>query len=160
MEAICLLVNQVVLPSLHMSLGIFKKLFDMLEAQCHELDMKLFSLCVTNTDEDDDDATPECNFDQQVYAEYKRQILITEEKQKKEEELEQVEEELPLHLLQNNLQAIDQTFQDMAKRAFTLRQELQELVSLFLQFFKFIFFYLFLCNFRFLFVYLFIIIYI
>ena len=126
------LINQVVLPSLHISLGIFKKLFDMYEEQCHELDMKLFTLCVTNpADEDDldDDTPPLCNFDQQVNAEYKRQILLRDDKQKKEEELEQIEEELPLHLLQNDLKSVDKTFKDMAKRAFTIRQELHELVS-------------------------------
>ena len=47
----------------------------------------------------------------------------------KQEELEQTEEELPLHLLQQQMQNVDRVFQQMANRAFTLRHDLEELVS-------------------------------
>ena len=111
-----------------MSLGIFKKLYDMLEERCHHLDVELFSLSVEHTDQSDSPSSDH-NFDQRIKEEWIHQQKVKDEINKKEEELEQIEEELPLYLLQKDLQTADTVFKDMANRAFTLRHELQELVS-------------------------------
>ena len=54
---------------------------------------------------------------------------MEKEKATKAAELEQIEEELPLHLLQRNHQNADHVFTELTKRAFELRREIQELVS-------------------------------
>ena len=111
-----------------MSLGIFKKLYDMLEEKCHEIDMHLFRLCVKHSEDNDDQS--DNNFDQCVKEEYIRQNKVKVEKTAKQAELDQIEEELPIYLLQKDLQSADGVFNDMARRAFALRQELQEMVNM------------------------------
>ena len=109
-----------------MSLGIFKKLYDMLEESCHELDVRLFKLCVVHSDSSD---LSDNNFNQRAMEECQHQAKMEDEKATKAAELEQIEEELPLHLLQRNHQDADPVFTELAKRAFELRRQLQELVS-------------------------------
>ena len=98
----------------------------MLEQQCQNLDEKLFALCVTNID--GDDTPPNCNFEQQVDAAVHQHNALKQERERKAAELEEAEDELPLYVLQQDLQSANSAFQDTAKRAFTLRQELQNLV--------------------------------
>ena len=118
---------QVVLPILHMSLGIFKKLYDMLEESCQDIDVQLFTLCVKHNEVDN----PSNNFDQRVKEEYARQLRTKKEREAKLAEMDRIEEELPLYLLQRELQAADGVFKDMANRTFTLKREIQELVICF-----------------------------
>ena len=99
----------------------------MFEERCHQLDLKLFTLRVQHTDDEDLSST---NFDQKVAGEFRRQQQIAHDVTKKQQDLEQVEEVLPLHLLQQNLQNADMVFREMANKAFTLRRELEDLVSL------------------------------
>ena len=119
--------HKVVLPSLHMSLGIFKKIYDMFEAECHKIDLKLFQLRVQHADEEE---LMSNNFDQRVAGEFQKQQQLTTDIAEKKEELEQVEDDLPLHILQQNLPQADKVFREMANRAYTLRQEIEELVSI------------------------------
>lgn len=120
-----LLKLQVVLPTLHISLGIFKKLYDLLENSCHKIDFTLYQLRVQNADKDDDCSN---NFDLKVAEEFERQQKLKKDQASKQKELEQVEEELPLEVLQQSLRNDKHIFQGMANRAFTLRQQLQEMV--------------------------------
>ena len=114
------------LPTLHMSLGIFKKLYDMLEESCHRIDVQLFQLCVSHFDSSD---PAENNFDQLAMQQCKTEEKMKADKAKKEAELDQIEEELPLHLLQKEHQQVDGVFQELAYRAFELRRQIQGLVS-------------------------------
>lgn len=98
----------------------------MFEAECHKIDLKLFRLRVQNTDEEELSSD---NFDQQVAEEFQKQQQRGLDIVEKQEELEQVEDELPLHILKNDSPKIDAVFQAMANRAYTLRQEINELVS-------------------------------
>lgn len=100
----------------------------MFEARCHMLDLKIFELLVKHADEDDIEESA-TNFDQKVAKEFDRQKQVAQNKTMKQDELEQIEEELPLHLLQRDLKNADQMFKQMANRAFTLRQELEQLLS-------------------------------
>ena len=59
---------QVILPTLHISLGVFKKKFDLLEKECHSLDVELLHLRVRT-----EDSAGRTNFDDQVVAERERQ---------------------------------------------------------------------------------------
>ncbi len=98
----------------------------MFEAECHKVDLKLFRLRVQNTDEEE---LASDNFDQRVADEFKKQQQQELDIAEKQEELEQVEDELPLYILQKNLPKADKEFEAMANRAYTLRQEINELVS-------------------------------
>ena len=100
----------------------------MYEASCHKLDLKLFEMRVQFAEEDD--LASSTNFDQKVGSEFHHQQQLARDKSIKQDELEQIEEELPLHLLQQNLQNADQVFRQMANRAFNLRHELEELVRI------------------------------
>ena len=66
--------HKVVLPSLHMSLGIFKKIYDMFEAECHKIDLKLFQLRVQHAYEEE---LMSNNFDQRVAGEFQKQQQLT-----------------------------------------------------------------------------------
>ena len=79
---------------------------------------------------EEDDLASSTNFDQKVGSEFHHQQQLARDKSIKQDELEQIEEELPLHLLQQNLQNADQVFCQMANRAFNLRHELEELVRI------------------------------
>ena len=104
----------------------------MYEASCHKLDLKLFEMRVQFAEEDD--LASSTNFDEKVGSEFHHQQQLARDKFIKQDELEQIEEELPLHLLQQNfqqnLQNADQVFCQMANRAFNLRHELEELVRI------------------------------
>ena len=114
-----------------MSLGIYKKLFDLFESRCHAIDLKLYKLRVQYTDQDDM-LQETSNFDEKVAAECVRQHKLDKEKAEKEQELEQLEEELPLRVLQH-LNVSKSAFQGMANRAFVLRLQLQEMVIYFMK---------------------------
>ncbi|XP_038062601.1 uncharacterized protein LOC119733094 [Patiria miniata] len=64
--------DHVVLPSLHISLGNFKQMYE-LEEHCHKLDYTLFKLRVTHADNDDDEEDP-TNFDKRVTEEYTKRL--------------------------------------------------------------------------------------
>ncbi|XP_038062353.1 uncharacterized protein LOC119732823 [Patiria miniata] len=122
-------VLKVILPSLHISLGIFKKIYDLLESDCHSLDVRLFKLRVEGADEDDDD--DEFNFDQAVVAEVRRQQELQHQLLQKRESLEELEEELPLFQLQSHPQAqqIHGEYREMICKAGQLHTDITELES-------------------------------
>ena len=99
----------------------------MFEAECHIIDLKLFQLRIQHTDEENDVSN---NFDQRVAEEFQKQQTLATSITDKQQELEQVEDELPLYILQNNLHQVDRAFSEMANRAYTLRREIKDLVSI------------------------------
>ncbi|XP_071796273.1 uncharacterized protein [Asterias amurensis] len=116
--------DHVVLPSLHISLGVFKKLFDLYESACHELDLKLFKLRYEHDEVDTDAARS--NFETQIDAEIKHQIDKKIQLTEKQNQLEQLEEDLPLYILQHETNKVDEQFIQMAHERFRLRAEIQE----------------------------------
>ena len=119
---------QVILPSLHISLGVYKKLFDLLEDHCHKIDIRVFKLRLQHTDLSD---VPECksNFDQQILAAYKAQQKLQTDIDRKKSELEEIEEELPLQMLYGQIKG-DDHLSNVAQRAVQLRTQLQNLVGI------------------------------
>ncbi|XP_071787541.1 uncharacterized protein [Asterias amurensis] len=117
-------IDQVVIPSLHISLGIYKKLFDMFESSCHNIDLKLYKWSVEFADEDDDNSAT--NFEQQISNEFERQQKIDSVMTQKQKELEQLEEELPLQFFQDQKNA-GKAFEGIANKAFKIRCELEEM---------------------------------
>ena len=107
---------QVILPTLHISLGVFKKLFDLLEKECHSMDVELLHLRVRT-----EDSAGRTNFDDQVVAERERQDNVKQILEEKRNDLERAEEELPLHVLQNTREEMDEAFRDVAEIVFKLR---------------------------------------
>ena len=118
---------QVIIPTLHISLGVYKKLFDLLERACHGLDVKLFQLRVTCKEHEQG-----TNFDDQVITEIQRQDKIQQELAEKQAALEEAEEELPLHILNNEseLEDMDEAFRETATSVFKLRADIRDLVIL------------------------------
>ncbi|XP_038053533.1 uncharacterized protein LOC119725985 [Patiria miniata] len=114
--------DHVIIPTLHISLGVYKKLFDLLERACHDLDVKLFQLRVTSQDHEEG-----TNFDDQIAAEIQRQNKIQQDLTEKRSALEQAEEELPLYALRNNCDKMDEAFRDTATSVFKLRADIRDL---------------------------------
>ena len=55
---VCFFVFQVVVPSLHLGLGIYKNLFDKLEAECHEIDSIIYKAMVVDGSDENDSPEP------------------------------------------------------------------------------------------------------
>ena len=68
------------------------------------------------------------NFEAQIIAEMKRQSDIRKQLTEKQAVLEQIEEELPLYVLQYKPEKVDGPFCKMAHERFKLRAEIQEKV--------------------------------
>lgn len=109
---------------MHISLGVYKKLYDLFERDCHEVDLELFHLRVQA--QDNFNLT---NFDDQVRDEKERLGRIQEQLHEKRVALESAEEDLPLYVLQNEMEEIDDNFRDAATLAFKLRSDIQALVK-------------------------------
>ena len=77
----------------------FKKLYDLFEGECHDLDSHLFKLRAdAEVDSDEDDLEVE-NFDAQVSASISKQHNISKQLQDKQARLEEIEDDLPLYVL-------------------------------------------------------------
>ena len=97
----------------------------MLESHCHNLDVKIFKLRVQHADPSE---ACETNFDQEVIAAFKAQQQLQLDIEKKKAKLDEIEEELPLHMLYGQLNDDDDQSNNMAKRALQLRTEIHDLV--------------------------------
>ena len=108
----------------------FKKLYDLLESDCHNLNVTLFRLRVEGAD----DVDQEFNFDQAVTAEVRRQQDLREKIISKQESLDELEDELPLLQLQTKATKHSTPtvpgngFREMIYKAGQLRDEITELV--------------------------------
>ena len=120
--------HQVILPSLHISLGVFKKLFDLFESECHRLDEHLFKLRAET--EDDDEMTSTNNFDEQVTTSIKKRNSIAQQLRDKKSRLDELEEDLPLFVLQHTeMQQVNAEFHLLAKETCQLKMGILDLVS-------------------------------
>ena len=118
---------QVILPSLHISLGVFKKLYDLFEGECHDLDSHLFKLRADAEVDSDEDDLEVNNFDAQVSASISKQHNISKQLQDKQARLEEIEDDLPLYVLQNTTQQdASAEFCQMAMEAVQLRIDVHE----------------------------------
>ncbi|XP_071796167.1 uncharacterized protein [Asterias amurensis] len=124
-------VDHVILPSLHISLGVFKKLFDLFESDCHRLDEHLFKLRAQVEDEDEDEDEDEhrdTNFDVQIATSVKQRNHIAEQLTKKKSRLEELEDDLPLYVFQHTEQQdVDAEFRQMATETYQLRVDVHGL---------------------------------
>ena len=94
---------QVVVPSLHLGLGIYKNLFDKLEAECHEIDNIIYKALVVDGSDDKDSPEPASNFAQRIGNQIQKNKLIDQEIQKQKDHLEQLLDEIPLFLLKGSM---------------------------------------------------------
>ncbi|XP_033646390.1 uncharacterized protein LOC117305619 [Asterias rubens] len=95
--------DYVIVPTLHISLGVFKRLYDLFEQACHELDVAILKERAIARDIDDDfedDSTTD--FDKKVENELCRKRTIKRDLQEKRDQLEDLEEDIPLPLLDNH----------------------------------------------------------
>ena len=89
---------QVIIPTLHISLGVYKKLYDLFEEECHKLDVFILEHKAKAVDESDTSEHP-TNFGNQIKAEAMRKTQLAADLQKSRLQLEDLEDELPLDLL-------------------------------------------------------------
>lgn len=122
--------HQVILPSLHISLGVFKKLFDLFESNCHELDGQLFKLRTQSYD-DDDDENAGTNFEEQIASSVQKRNTVAQQLREKQSRLDELEDDLPLYVLQHTeQQEVDAEFRQMARDTYQLRVDVHGLVSI------------------------------
>ena len=93
---------QVVVPSLHLGLGIYKNLFDKLEAECHEIDNIIYKAMIVDGSDEIDSPEPTSNFAQRIGNQIQKNKLIDQEIQKQKDHLEQLDE-IPLFLLKGSM---------------------------------------------------------
>ncbi|XP_072027206.1 uncharacterized protein [Amphiura filiformis] len=101
---LCIEPENVVVPSLHVSLGIFKRLYDLLEEECNTLDNTIFNYqveCEEEASQDSQDSQDlvDNNFTQTIRSAKNRLHALKTSIQKKEAKLEDLVEDLPLQLL-------------------------------------------------------------
>ncbi|XP_072051754.1 uncharacterized protein [Amphiura filiformis] len=101
---LCIEPENVVVPSLHVSLGIFKRLYDLLEEECNTLDNTIFNYqveCEEEASQDSQDSQDlvDNNFTQTIRSAKNRLHALKTSIQKKEAKLEDLIEDLPLQLL-------------------------------------------------------------
>ncbi len=92
-----------IVPTLHISLGVFKRLYDLFEQAYHELDVAILKERAIARDIDDnfeDDSTTD--FDKKVDNEQCRKRTIKRDLQEKQAQLEDLEEDIHLPLLHNH----------------------------------------------------------
>ncbi|XP_033116827.1 uncharacterized protein LOC117116845, partial [Anneissia japonica] len=87
-------VDHVSVPSLHISLGVFKKLFDMYESEAHEIDCHMYECRKKTSDEDDKFGSSV--FKKLIQNNIKTQLECKNKIEKKEQRLAEAEEEMPL----------------------------------------------------------------
>ena len=128
------LLGQVIVPTLHISLGVYKRLYDLFELECHQLDVEILkerAIASSLEDEHDDNLTT--NFDKKVADELSRKRIIAKDLEEKRPQLEDLEEDIPLlhvHDLHNT------TGDEKVNRVHMLRADIAEMVCKHFFFFK------------------------
>ncbi|XP_022110640.1 uncharacterized protein LOC110990110 [Acanthaster planci] len=115
-------IDHVILPTLHISLGVFKKLFDAFESACHRVDMQLFQVRVATEGQEQKNY-----FDYRIRNEIERQQKIQKDLEEKRLQLIDAEDELPLHVLRTTKEDMDGAFLEIANKAFRLQVEISRL---------------------------------
>ncbi|XP_071950201.1 uncharacterized protein [Antedon mediterranea] len=115
-------VDHVSVPSLHLSLGIFKKLFDMLETEAHSIDCLIYSLR-KNGELDD---TSESKFDKIIQHQIQTQIDIKEKIEEKKLKLTEMEDAMPLIYLKGS---VDGSIITNVGKIVKLREEIESLTK-------------------------------
>ncbi|XP_072047968.1 uncharacterized protein [Amphiura filiformis] len=119
-------------PSLHIGLGVFKKMYDMLEVDANNIDSKIYKHRVGDIDDDDDDddddviATKQhSNFDQAIMRRISEKDRVKETIEKKKEQVEDMFDDIPLASIKKKRQKKDVA--NMLGAIGTVRQEINEL---------------------------------
>ena len=114
--------QKVIIPTLHISLGVFKKVYDLFEEECHMLDVTILKERLEA--EDDANCT---HFDQMVASEASRLDRLQRDIQVQQSELERLQDELPLNLL--NSLTDNHAYSDVANRVDKQKADIATLVS-------------------------------
>ena len=94
-----LLYFQIVVPTLHLGLGIFKSIYDKLEADCHDLDSLIYRALLKTQEIPTDDN----NFYQSITDQVARTASTRRKIEEKKEELEEIVDDLPSQLMSYSL---------------------------------------------------------
>lgn len=116
---------QVIVPTLHISLGVYKKIFDLFELDCHELDVAILK---ERLEAEDD--TSNSSFDQQVASEAARKHDLEQLLLQKHREVAHIEDRLPLNLLNDDTNDHHPQHGGLLTQLRQLRTEITELVCI------------------------------
>ena len=112
---------QVSLPSLHITLGVFQRLFELLELDCHKLDLQLAH---------SSEAVSSCTASYQKYLDAKRKAMSVQEKMEQHKnELKNTEQLATYLALIMNTTATDSRLAVVHSRAAELKDKITSLVS-------------------------------
>ena len=89
---------QIIVPTLHLGLGIFKSIFDKLESDCHDLDVIIYKAMLKEESQIDTN-----NFYQHITKQVERNAATRRKVENKKEELQDITDDLPLKLLSYTL---------------------------------------------------------
>ena len=126
------------MPSLHISLGVYKRLFDLLEEDCNALDNTIFHHQVTDEDiDEEEDDFQSNNFTQNILSARADISKLKESLEKKQAQLEELKDDLPLQLLKLSSQELEQEaefhddddLQELVIQQHCLTEEIKQLVS-------------------------------
>ncbi|XP_038050937.1 uncharacterized protein LOC119724100 [Patiria miniata] len=117
-------IHNVIVPTLHISLGVYKRLYDLFEMECHRLDVEVLKQRAIGRSLDDEDDSLATDFDKKVEDELSRQRRVEKDLQEKRNNLEELEEEVPLPLL-NDLH--NSTGNEMVNKVQMLRADIAEM---------------------------------
>lgn len=123
---------QIVVPTLHLGLGIYKNLYEKLEAECHGIDVLMYKGLVNAGEIANEDDATSTNFNQTVNSKITANQHIDADIVKMEEELHLVEEELPLRLLQQSKEAateLTKPILDLIDRQNSIKDKIQSMVK-------------------------------
>ena len=117
------------MPSLHIGLGVFKKLYDQMEIQANHIDGKIYAYKVRqgndSDDEDDDRDQKATNFDQAIQRRIDQRIYIKGQLERKQEDLEDLFDEIPLAgLKKKKKEVVSEMLTEIGK----VQQDIEELV--------------------------------
>ncbi len=121
------------MPTLHIGLGVFKKIVDMMEDEANAIDAKIFHHRVAGDDSDSDDDVPLAkvkqhkvtNFDQAIEKRIKERQQIAGIIEHKEHQVEELLDNIPLAAIKRrNKTAVAKMLSEVAD----VRQEIAELV--------------------------------
>ncbi len=124
------------MPSLHIGLGVFKRIYDEMEVEANKIDAKIYSHRVTSSEEEEEeddlplaDLTPKNNFEQAIHHRIAERTTICQAIEQKETEVEDLFDDLPLAGLKHGKQFQDKV-SSMLGEIGRLRQDISELVRI------------------------------
>lgn len=113
------------MPTLHISLGVYNKIYDKLEEDASVIDQKIFRHRVKNPEDETDAKT---NFNQSIQSKIKERANIQKAIHKKQEDIEEALDNIPLKHIKKPSQNIKKTLETIGQA----RQEINEMVIIYI----------------------------